>query len=200
MTTAGEIIRSTLFYSVPNASVPQNVFYHLFGGPSRTDAATLDFLEVAWGTTFGDIWADLASTNATMDYVQCDVVNGDGTIVRSMGTVTLDVAGQVVGGTVAAATSGFIMANTALPKVRGRKYLPGMGELRIGNGIFDASALDELAAILAFYLDVLTASDGATWTPGVLSRVIEAFVPFDGTGLINDIPAYQRRRKPGVGS
>jgi len=57
-----------------------------------------------------------------------------------------------------------------------------------------------MALLLLEYLgDVPTAGTGVL-IAGLASKTLNQFVPFLSAGLIEDTPAYQRRRKPNVGS
>lgn len=200
MATAGDIFKTTLFYSIANSSVAQNVFYYVLEGASTADSLVKTSLETFFGTTWAELWDDIASTDSTLDYGQVDVVNSDGTLNRALGTFDIDVTGILTSETMPAAVSAFLMANTALPKIRGKKYLPGIGEGVVDSGALTAVAVTQLSLMLLQYLATRSYVAGSTLVPGVLSRSLEYFVAFNASGLVNDIPAYQRRRKPGVGS
>jgi hypothetical protein len=93
-----------------------------------------------------------------------------------------------------------MQADTAFPRTKGRKYVPGIPEGQVVDGLIIAGQLVNLALLLAEYVGVIPAGVTAVLTPGVISRVTETFRPFLAAGSITDIPAYQRRRKPNVGA
>lgn len=93
-----------------------------------------------------------------------------------------------------------INAKTSDPDVNGKKYIPGPTE-----GEWDGSTWGSpyLTALAAFALDWYTAfvgsASGATFTPSIWSPTRTNAYVLSGTFVIPTIPAYQRRRKPGVG-
>ena len=93
-----------------------------------------------------------------------------------------------------------INCGTTDPDVQGKKYLPGLGEASADDGLWGSSVL---GVIGDFADDWLTAfvggTSGADWQPGVWSPTNTNFFAADGTAVIPAIPAYQRRRKRGVG-
>lgn len=89
---------------------------------------------------------------------------------------------------------------TVDPDVQGKKYLPGVTEGDLEDGLYDASLLINLLAFAAdWYLPFTGGTSGGTWTPGIWSVVSTAF--FAGVDHVagSTIPAYQRRRKRTVG-
>lgn len=86
------------------------------------------------------------------------------------------------------------------PDVQGKKYIPGLTEGHLTDGLFVSGLIANLLAMAAdWYLPFTGGTSGATWTPGVWSvvgKVIEAAVDHFATSTI---PAYQRRRKRNVG-
>lgn len=89
---------------------------------------------------------------------------------------------------------------TTDPDVQGKKYIPGMCEDNIADGLFDVAQLTTLLAFAAdWYLPFVGAASGATFTPGIWSVVNTLFVAGVDHIAANAIPAYQRRRKQNVG-
>lgn len=194
----GEILRTVLNYVIPG-SAAQNVFFHRYDGPGVTDALLLDAVDAWFTTVWAPDWTSLGSTNAEMDFVECDVINPDGTVARNLGAEALNIAGGAAPSTGAAAVSAYLLAYTDLPKQRGSKYVPGINEGAYDNNLFSGGALLDMAALLASYLSIINPGGATELVPGVLSRTLLTFVPFIGNGLVDAQPAYQRRRKDGVG-
>lgn len=194
----GEILRTVLHYVIPG-SAAQNVFFHEYTGPGTTDASALATIDAWFTAVWGPDWVQLGSQNAEMDFVECDVINPDGTVARNLGAQALNIAGTNPNSTGGAAISSYLLAYTDQPKQRGSKYVPGISEAMYDNNLFTAGALVDMAALLASYLSIINPGQTNEFTPGVLSRTLEVFVPFIGNGLIDAQPAYQRRRKDGVG-
>jgi hypothetical protein len=122
-----------------------------------------------------------------------------GLVLRNIGGGIIAVNGDVIEDVTPAAVSGYLMGYTAVPKARGSKYVPGIAETQINEGEFTAPALVKLATLLAIYLADVSLGSGASLEMGVLSKALGAFVSFTGSGLVESLPAYQRRRKQGVG-
>lgn len=196
-----EIMRVVLTYALPTASEVLNIFlFKLVDNPGSDEDTLDDFVD--WTTNvWGPDWADLAASAASIIQVAVDVVNLDGTVARNIGSESLAIPGTVGGEIGVAAAAAYIKADTALPKTRGSKYIPGLGEGNIADGLLTVESLGDLALlIIDFFTVYLGAVSTARYEPGVVSRPTETWVPFEGNGYITDVPAYQRRRKPNVGS
>jgi hypothetical protein len=176
-----------------------NVFHCRLTGGDVTDTslnATID----AWLTaSWGDTWATLAASGAELVSYEADVMSTAGLVLRNIGGGVIAVNGDVIEDVTPAAVSGYLMGYTSIPKARGSKYVPGIAETQIQEGEFTAPALVKLATLLAIYLADVSLGSGASLEMGVLSKALGAFISFTGSGLIESLPAYQRRRKQGVG-
>lgn len=93
-----------------------------------------------------------------------------------------------------------IGGRTTDPDVLGKKYIGGLCEADLVDGLYGAAML--LAGIgfaedwVAPFVGGTTAAD---YTPGVWSVKNTEHVPFRDAYYVNAIPSYQRRRKRGVG-
>jgi len=197
MATVGEIVRVAIHYTGNNAGDVMNVFHFVLSAGTGTDVDLLDDLAVWVADEWGGRWELMASQGYTLESFEADIINPDGTVDRNIGGDVIDIPGTVSGDALPAQNAYWMMAYTAVPKARGSKYVPGTTETEVANGALTAGVLADLALLLAIYLTPYTGS--FTLTPGVLSRVLEAFVPFIASGLIETLTATQRRRKVGVG-
>lgn len=95
-----------------------------------------------------------------------------------------------------------VSAYTDTSKVMGKKYFPGLAEAGQTAGVWVAGVLTALAAAgLAWVTSFASDGDGDTfYNPGVYSTKALSFKFFTPAAYVRDIPAYQRRRKAGVGS
>lgn len=201
MTVAiGEAVRLTLFYTAAAASVANTVFNFVGTTAGSDDTDVLDALEDWIDTFWAPAWADLASDSSELEGFSVDKMNLDGTVAANIGTGDTNVAGTQVADTSTAAVAGYLLAQTELPKQRGSKYIPFLSEGATVDGKLNATALTDMALLLVSYLATINVSGGGKLAPGVLSRTLVEFVPFLPQGTVNDVPAYQRRRKPFVGS
>lgn len=89
---------------------------------------------------------------------------------------------------------------TTDPDVQGKKYVPGLVETNVTDGLFAGAILTNALAYAAdWYLPFVGAASGATFTPGIWSVAGTAFFAGVNHLAASAIPAYQRRRKNNVG-
>lgn len=87
---------------------------------------------------------------------------------------------------------------TNVAKCRGRKFLAGFGEGTTTDGLWVGSTLTDLGLAGDELLsDPVGVATGGDYTYGVVHKS-GAFVPYT-SAIASSIPAYQRRRKQGVG-
>lgn len=200
MADFGDIIRLAVEYSLPAASQALNVFYLRILG-SASDADVLDDLEDWVTNDWGSNWQNLGCSLASIIGFASDIVDFEGHVLTNIGSRTLALAGTVVTDPTSAGDAAYMKADTATPKTRGSKYIPGLAEDNVDVGILDATALGEIAVLFAnYFLPFVGAASSVGYEPGVPSRTLLTWNPFTGAGSFTDIIAYQRRRKLGVGS
>lgn len=84
--------------------------------------------------------------------------------------------------------------------VSGKKYLGGITEPSALDGLWVSSIITAAAAFAVDWATAFTgATSGASWVPSIWSPTNTNAYPMVGTAIIPTIPAYQRRRKQGVG-
>lgn len=195
-----EIARVVLSYTGLNASVAQTVHWYILTQQGEDDSDVLDRIE-AWTTDDWAIsWANQASDESQLTTMALDIVNTDGTVDRNIGDVVIARNGADSAEQVSAGVCGLLTAITGTPKVRGRKYIPFGNEGAIADGAWNVNGIAWLGNMAADYVVDLGGMTGGILESGVLSRVLEQFVIFQPVGATDTIPAYQRRRKPNVGS
>lgn len=199
MAVSGEIVRVALHYTQPNAGDCMNVFHFRLSGTVGDDADVLDGIVDGWLAYWHLLWKSIAASSAVLSHLDADVINIDGTVDRNLGSAIVNVAGTVGGEVTSAAVSGYLLAYTPIPKARGSKYIPGMSEVGVAAGAFTTGVQTVLTQLLILYASQYVGTGGLRLNPGVLSLVLAEFIDFLGTGLIETLPAYQRRRKAGVG-
>lgn len=93
-----------------------------------------------------------------------------------------------------------INCKTSDPDVNGKKYLPGGTESNVTDGLVNAGMLAAIAAYSVLWVGPFTGStSSADFTPGVWSPTRTNFYQMTEQVITPTIPAYQRRRKRGVG-
>ena len=89
---------------------------------------------------------------------------------------------------------------TTDPDVQGRKFIPGLVETNVTDGLFTGAIITSALAFAAdWYLPFVGAATGANFTPGIWSVVQKALLLGVDHIAVSSIPAYQRRRKNNVG-
>lgn len=195
----GEICRITVSYATAGGSTPQNVFHTQLLSGDITDAQALIDLDNWVNAGWLDEWEDRASEDAEGIGADFDIMNVDGTVNRSLGASSYTThQGTLAQDVEPPAVSYFMFAPTALPKIRGRKFVPGVTEQGVADGLITPSALSSLTVLADFFINTYV-NGSNSYGMGVLSTVLQEFVPFIGSYVLSDDPAYQRRRKAGVG-
>lgn len=87
---------------------------------------------------------------------------------------------------------------TAISKKRGRRFIPGLSEQKVDSGTLQAAVLGHILDMANEYLTDVTTTENYRYAPRLMSTTGE-LVSFTGSSA-SGYPAYQRRRKPGVGS
>lgn len=96
--------------------------------------------------------------------------------------------------------AGLVTLPTDIPKVRGRKFFGGFTEESVVDGLLVSSTFDALVDVADFMLTAQTGDVSSNlWVFGVPTPVGGGFQRVTSS-LVGNIPAYQRRRKQGVGS
>jgi hypothetical protein len=96
--------------------------------------------------------------------------------------------------------AGLINAKSLDPDVSAKKYLGGLTESHGANGLLEAGQVTRYVDFAADWVTAFVGSDSAAdWVPVVWSPTKLTPYFFTGTVIIPTIPAYQRRRKQGVG-
>lgn len=198
---SGDIIRAVFTWLLTNDDLAQNVFHFLVTSGSETDDADttstlIDWFEDALGTAPVAVVND-AELDA-VDVYKWDATNDEfdpltnETPCTFVGTDATEMMPHGI--------SALLSRPTSDPRSTARTFLPGMSEGTQANGLWAAAHLTRLLDICDAMTDVATTTSGAVLTPGTFTLATETFNPVTGTFVVNSLPAYQRRRKPGVGA
>lgn len=199
--TTGDILRIVASMLWTDGNVNQNVFNALVsgGGSPWDDQDIVDDAEA---------WLDNMYANITTD--TSDELDGNEVIVYKYDPVGQDwdevgsqswtwnpsqVTDQLPRG-----VAGLVRLWSVDPDIQGKKYIPGLTEGSIADGLIVAGPLTNLLALAADWFNPFTGgTSGATWTPGIWSVVGAVFKAAVDHVAASAIPAYQRRRKRNVG-
>ena len=195
-----ELIRVVVSYSCPNASIAQNVFLYQLTGANAQELPLMTDVRDYFIAELLDHWASMASESATAFLIEFDVLTLFGLVDRNLGEFDLDVPGDSVSEPSAAAVSAYNQVTTERTRSVVKKYWPFIAELIITDGALGAAGIAAMALILLDMFDGIPMTGGGHLEPGIRSTVDNTWYPIVQAGYVTDIVAYQRRRKPGVGS
>lgn len=195
-----ENLRVVCRYSAPNSSEMLCVHMYRYTGAGDTDADVLTACDTFFTSEWGPDWQQMASDDFSFDEIELDVLKDNGEVKRNIGSAAIGLSGTAASDMSPSGVCALLTADTALPKQRGRKYVPGLFEAGIVDGLITVAQVANLVLLVVEYLDTITGILAGTLTPGVLSKPLGDFKTFVSSGAVTDVPAYQRRRKPNVGS
>ncbi len=199
--TDGEILRIVASFLWTDGNVAQNVFNAVVtgGSPPFTDVDIVDDAEDWLDNMFANITGNISQYmpgNEVIVY-KYDAIDDDWDEVgsQSWGFTPTQNTDELPRG-----VAGLVRLWTTDPDVQGKKYIPGLCEVGVTNGLFSASTMTVLLALAAdWYMPFVGAASGATFTPGIWSVVGTVFKAAVDHIAVSAIPAYQRRRKRNVG-
>ncbi len=199
--STGDILRVVASLLWTDGNVNQNVYNCVVtgsGGPWDNS----DVIDDA------EAWLDNMYANLTT--IQVDEIDGNEVIVYKWDTVGQDwdeVGSQAWTYNPTNAAEQLPRGSGALVRlwtddadVQGKKYIGGLTEGGLVDGLFETQTITALLAFAAdWYLPFVGGVSGATFTPGVWSVVGKLFQAAIDHVATSTIPAYQRRRKRTVG-
>jgi hypothetical protein len=196
----GSIVRAVVSYYHPAGSIAQNVFFYEMQDKAADESNLLDDLETWFIAAWLGNWDDLADNTTYASLLDVDVVNGAGEVTQNIGQKVLAHFGVGTGETSPAAVSGYIHRETERAGSLARKYVPFIAEGNITDGLLTAGAFVYLVNLIGNMGATVTVDGTGKLVPGVLSRVTQSFQEMGSGTYATNVPAYQRRRKPDVGS
>lgn len=200
----GDVLRVVLTWDTPLASLAQNVWHMVMtGGTPPTLGQILTELE----TQYTVAWAELdMEINEEFEPVlfelfQRDVAlhQWDGIGQRALsGLLGLDAGDYLPHG-----VAYVVRYLTAQSRRQGRQFIPGIPDTKVVDGVLVGATEAALAAFLSDWGTDLGPGSSimelCTYNTEPTSALYETASIATGTYLVNSLPGYQRRRKPGVG-
>jgi len=201
-----ELYRATVTFDMPDQTIAQNVYAWMLSDPTGlidVDQDIGDCIQTALTTMYGYLLAylDAAVTIRDVAVEAIAWATDHWEIVRWLGAWVLDDDGTGATQMMPHGVAALVGAGTNSPFTRARKYIPGIAEGAIDGGTLSSAFFAALANYGAEWVSNQLIETGAQLIPKVLSTG----GPNIGTAkelttyAATDIPAYQRRRKPGVG-
>lgn len=200
--SAGDVLRVVAIMYWLDGNTVQNVFNAVVtgaGGP-WDDADIVDDALAWMNSVYSNLTSQLSQDldGSEVAVYEYDPVDEDW---DEVGKASWSFAPSSASGYLPRGVAGLINAGTLDPDVQGKKYVGGLTTAAISSGLLVGATVTALGNFADDWLTAFTGSvSGADWTPGVWSVKNSNLHPFWGDYTIPTIPAYQRRRKRGVGA
>lgn len=198
----GQVLKVVVTVTAPQTVIMQNVYYWLVGdvsGEGIPDADILVRLDSKLTAMYGVIDSDMTNlatvVDATVQVVQWDVDHWE--VFQDVGIVDISLPGGSPTDMTVHGAAGLVTAQTPAPKTRARKFLGCISEGLTTDGLWVPAFVLDLASFAAQWLDDVVWDELYSLSPVVaaLGGLVRALI----SATTSDVPAYQRRRKPGVG-
>ena len=199
--STGDILRivATMLWS--DGNVMQNVFNAVIsgaGGPWPNEDVIGDAL--TWVEAMYDAIPAIISDEVTGSQIVGYVYDSVGDDWDEFASENWAWDGTNITDQIPRGAAGLLNLKTSDPDVNGKKYIGGIAEDRITDGLFTGTCITDLIAYGVQWATDFVGSDTlADWAPGVWSPKNTAFYDAGLVIIIPTIPAYQRRRKRGIG-
>lgn len=199
--SVGDILRVVATVAWTDGNLQQNVFNAVItgsGGPF-TDGDIADDAEAWVANMFANLVSNMSDEcdGSSVAVYKYDAIDDDWDEVATVGW-TFNPTGTIE--QLPRGVAALILGRTTDPDVYGKKYLGGLIEANLTDGLCSSAFLITMLAVAADWITPFVGgTSGASWTPGVWSVVKGSLLPFVTSYTANAIPAYQRRRKRGVG-
>lgn len=201
--TAGDILRTTVNFTLLDGTLFQNVYHHRRVGLGViTDATHITAIQ-AWAEAMYDELVSIVHSSVTEALSSVDIVEwvtDKWMVVENIGVFTPTFT--PVGGTEALPNqiSAFVVFKTARPKSVGRKFLFPMTEASQGQGILVPGSVTNIVAYADDAVNNLVISAPLDYlVPGIPRTSEDTFLDFT-LAVVTNLVGTQRRRRPGVGA
>lgn len=199
---AGDVLRTSMNFLLPNNVQYQNVFHHKRTGVAViTDAAHITAIQ-GWAEVMLDEIEAHVKVGTLEQLCSVDRVAFTGVIwevVENIGTFIPDFTPAAVTDVCPNQVSPFIVFKTSRPKTVGRKFLFPTLEPDQDQGVIAAPAV---ASIVAYADDAVNDINLAALNdlvPGVPRTGLDQWFEFT-LAIVTDLLGTQRRRRPGTGA
>lgn len=196
----GQTLKIVQAIDLPNTVEAINIFY--FESEfiaDQTDDVVLDAME-AWVEDFYTPIDDYMGDAAAMGLMQGYYLTGSPFQWIKIGERTPTVTLADTGSMLAHGVSALLRGYTTRGKTIGRKYIPSFTETGQADGAWVAAALTALAATAVKWGTAGVIDVDNKLKPGVWSTTTGFLYQFTDEFVVPTYAAYQRRRRPGVGS
>jgi hypothetical protein len=198
----GDVVRATLEMHDADNNLIENVFYFQNSGPGTClktglpDTVGLR-IETIMGYLVPQLSADLHFDNISYYNMTTKQPLGE------HAPLGLDQGDNITYEMLPSGVGALITADTGWSRSRPKKFLAGIHENHVdGNVITSSALLTCLANAAALWItSFYDTFNDTTWLPGTWHRITTEIGEFRAmiAAVVNDLVAYQRRRKTGVG-
>lgn len=194
--STNDIVRVTASLLLNGSDLIQNVFHvKLVNDAAQPQGDLRDDLG-AWMEDIYDSLVGSISQLVTFEEIQIFNVSSDNpepTISWPTITAGTNTQEQQVDGVAA-----LVLGRTGVSNVVGKKYFGGIVLDGYQDGLIAAATLTSIVLAGDDWITPFSGASTATWDPGLWTRPTGPFTVFT-EAIARDLPAYQRRRKRGVG-
>jgi hypothetical protein len=197
-----DIVKCDLRWDVGNIGMAANVFQLLCVQQTPHVLSDVDAL-IDMADYVTNVLTPMAPhVVVTVDVRDLAVYKKVGALWNLVGNVPIAFTPGSIGDPLPSGVAGLMTAYTDTSKVMGKKYLPGLSETGQTAGLWIANVLSAmLQSGIVWITGFASLNDPLTyWYPGVYSAKTLGFKLFTSAVAVRDVPAYQRRRKQGVGA
>jgi len=200
--TNNDRLKVDLKWSVAGVGLAANIFQcrvYQAAPYALADADVLADME-AWMTDFLAPIETYVIVDATI--LSSPVYKWQTGLWNLIGMCEPDFTSSGIGDPLPSGVAALIDVYTFVSRVIGKKYIPGLQESCTTAGVWIAGVLSALADMASVWLLPFESLTGPNtlYVPGVYSTKTTSFQDFQAETRIPNVPAYQRRRKAGVGS
>ncbi len=199
---AGDILRTSINFSLADGTQYQNVFHHKRTGVGILTHAQHITAITSWAQDMYNEIITIVSDDVVeqLSYVdRVDFVVDQWEVVENIGTFTPTFNPSNVQEALANQMSAFVVFKTTRPKTVGRKFLFPMTEQHQDAGILSSTAVDALVLWANDAVNNITIQVLDYLVPGVPRVGVNAFYEFY-VAIVTNLMGSQRRRRPGTGS
>lgn len=200
--THADIVKVDLRWQVGSICMAANIFQCMVS--QSTPHSLADFYVMQdMGLWMTDIMAPMAPhIVVSVDVKDCNVYKKVGPLWNLVGPAPVVFVAESIGDPLPSGVAALIVAYTYLSKVMGKKYFVGLSETGQTAGLWISAVLAAMLQSAAIWIAPFQSigDPTSTYVPGVWSLKSLSFQGFAVHFGTRDVPAYQRRRKEGVGT
>lgn len=195
----GDVVRAVFSWLLDNQTVVQQVWHYVKNSGTAEDAGDfMDDLEVHHETIYALGLDDLIPDDLVATAIEIYLWNTTTKLFDGVATGTHDQTGLSTGQWGAPGVCYLVNLLTDVGRYQGRKYVAGVIENSIADGVILSSSAATVGVWAVAQALPWSSTDG-NYTAGVFNEAAERFTQFNGNVVASTNPAYQRRRRAGVG-